>query len=137
MTASPERRRPRPSDRFAADEQQLDLTSALQSLRAEPNAGASGHRQVALMHEGPVRLVLFAFDADGRMPQHAAPGWVTIHVLRGSLTVQTPDATHVLAGGTLLSLAPGVRHDVEATEDTDMLLGIYPDGPRSPAVSAS
>ena len=137
MTESPERRRPRPSDRFAADEHQLDLTSALQSLRAEPNGSANGHRQVALMHEGPVRLVLFAFDAAGRMPQHAAPGWVTIHVLRGSLTVQTPDATHVLAGGTLLSLAPGVRHDVEATEETDMLLGIYPDGPRSIATSTT
>ena len=135
MTASPERRRPRPSERFAADEQQLDLRAALVSLRAEPSAGANGHRQVALMHEGPVRLVLFAFDADGRMPQHAAPGWVTIHVLRGSLTVQTVETTHVLAGGTLLSLAPGVRHDVEATEETDMLLGIYPDSPRLAATS--
>ena len=137
MTASPERRRPRPSDRFAADEHQLDLGAALASLRAEPNAGANGHRQVALMHEGPVRLILFAFEADGRMPQHAAPGWVTIHVLRGSLTVETPDATHVLPGGTLLSLAPGVRPDVEATEDSDMLLGIYPDAPRAAAVSAT
>lgn len=133
MTASPERRRPRPSDRFAADEHQLDLTSALQSLRAEPNARAGGHRQVALMHEGPVRLILFAFDAGGRMPQHAAPGWVTIHVLRGSLTVQTPEASHVLAGGSLLSLAPGVRHDVEATEESDMLLGIYPEATRADA----
>lgn len=137
MTASPERRRPRPADRFAADEHQLDLRSALHALRAEPNPGAHGHRQVALMHEGPVRLVLFAFDHGGRMPQHAAPGWVTIHVLRGSLTVRTPETTHVLAGGTLLSLAPGVRHDLEATEESDMLLGIYPDAARSTVESTA
>lgn len=132
MIESPDRRRPRPSDRFAAAEHRLDLHAALDSLRAEPSVGIGGHRQVALMHEGPVRLVLFAFDSGGRMPQHSAPGWVTIHVLRGAMTVRTPDELHVVSSGTLLSLAPGVLHDVAATEESDMLLGIYPDASRHP-----
>ena len=121
-----DRLRPHPSDRFAGVEHLLDLPAALRSLRAEAFPSANGHRQIALMRQGPVRLVLFAFEAGGRIPQHSAPGWVTIHALRGELKVRTPEAIHALGEGTLLSLAPDLLHDVEATEEADMLLGIYP-----------
>ncbi|MEO5816330.1 MAG: hypothetical protein ABIT20_13725 [Gemmatimonadaceae bacterium] len=121
-----DRLRPHPSDRFAGAEHVLDLPATLSALRAEAFPTANGHRQIALMHQGPVRLILFAFETGGRIPQHSAPGWVTIHVLRGSLNIRTPDALHVLSEGKLLSLAPGLQHDVEATVDSDMLLGIYP-----------
>ena len=121
-----DRLRPHPSDRFAGAEHLLDLPASLRALRAEAFNGANGHRQIALMHQGPVRLVLFAFEAGGRIPQHSAPGWVTIHALRGALTVRTPDALHVLNEDMLLSLAPDLLHDVEATQEADMLLGIYP-----------
>jgi quercetin dioxygenase-like cupin family protein len=121
-----DRRRPHPSDRFAGAEHLLDLPASLRALRAEAFPSANGHRQIALMHQGPVRLVLYAFEAGGRLPQHSAPGWVTIHVLRGVLDVRTPDAHHVLREGMLLSLAPELLHDVEAMQEADMLLGIYP-----------
>ncbi len=123
---SEDRLRPHPSDRFAGVEHLLDIPETLRALRAEAFPSANGHRQIALMHQGPVRLILFAFEAGGHMPQHRAPGWVTIHVLRGSLNVRTVDALHEVSEGTLLSLAPDLQHDVEATEETDMLLGIYP-----------
>lgn len=127
MTSPDDRLRQRPSDRFAGTEHLLDIPAALRALRAEAWAGASGHRQIALLHQGPVRLVLFAFENGGSIAKHTARGWVTVHALRGSLTVQTPDARHLLAEGTVLSLAPGVPHDVVATAEADMLLGIYPD----------
>lgn len=121
-----DRLRPHPSDRFAGAEHLLDLPASLRALRAEAFPSANGHRQIALMHQGPVRLVLYAFEAGGRLPQHSAPGWVTIHVLRGVLDVRTLEAHHVLREGMLLSLAPELLHDVEAMEEADMLLGIYP-----------
>ena len=127
MTEPDEPQRIRPSERFAGPEHLLDLSRALLALRSEPTPGHGGHRQIALVHEGPVRLVLFAFESGGRMKEHAAPGWVTIHVLRGALTVRTGDTQHKMTAGNLLSLAPRIRHDVEATEQTDMLLGIYPE----------
>ena len=61
------------------------------------------------------------------MKEHSAPGWVSIHVLRGTLLVRTATTQHRLSGGMLLSLAPGVKHDVEASEESDMLLGISPE----------
>ncbi len=135
MTAPDARRRPRPSDRFAGAEHALDVAGALRALRAESGPGANGHRQITLLHQGPVRLVLFAFAAGGRMPEHRAPGWVTIHVLRGALRVGTPDARHALAEGHILALAPDVPHDVEAAEESDMLLGVYPEAPVNSAAA--
>jgi quercetin dioxygenase-like cupin family protein len=128
MTAPEERLRPRPADRFAGTEHAIDLPAALRALRAESRPVANGHRQITLVHHGPVRLVLFAFHAGGRIPQHRAPGWVTIHVLRGTLRVKTPDTQHELGEGHILALAPDVAHDVDAAGEADMLLGIYPKG---------
>lgn len=122
------RRRVRPADRLAGPDQVLDVLDALRGLRAEGPAGAQGHRQIALLHHGPLRLVLFAFEAGGRLPAHQARGWVTLHVLRGSIYVHTPTTLHALGAGQLLSLAPGVLHDVDAVTEADLLLGVYPDG---------
>lgn len=137
MSVPEERLRPHPADRFAGTEHAIDLPAALRALRAERGPVASGHRQITLVHHGPVRLVLFAFDAGGRMPQHRAPGWVTIHVLRGTLKVRTPNEHHELREGQILALAPDVPHDVDAAADADMLLGVYPRGLPGSGAAAS
>lgn len=133
-TVAETRTRTRPSDRFAGPEHVLDLRDALRALRIEKRPGSSGHRQITLLHEGPVRLVLFAFDAGGHMPEHRASGWVTIHVVRGALQVKTPEQQHLLTEGQMLALAPDLSHDVHASEEADMLLGVYPQHP-TPAES--
>ncbi|HET7458459.1 MAG TPA: cupin domain-containing protein [Gemmatimonadaceae bacterium] len=128
MPLPEERLRPHPSARFAGSEHAIDLPTALRALRAEPRAFANGHRQITLVHHGPVRIVLFAFDGGGRIPEHRVPGWITIHVLRGALKVRTPDGQHELREGQVLALAPDVPHDIDAVSESDMLLGVYPKG---------
>jgi quercetin dioxygenase-like cupin family protein len=119
------RLRPPPAERFAGQEHKLDLDAALERLRAEPHAANSGHRQVTVFHRGHVRIVLFAFEAGGRLPEHAAPGLVTIHALRGALRVRTAEADHAIGAGQMVVLDTGVRHDVEASEESDMLLTVH------------
>lgn len=126
MSESEERLRPAPAERFSGAEHQLDLTAALQALRDEPRPTGKGRKQITLLHHGPVRLVLFAFDPGGRLPEHQAPGWVTVHALRGTLRVKTPERYYTLLTGHVLALDPGVPHDVEALTEADMLLGVYP-----------
>ena len=128
MPAAEDRLRKPPAERFAGEEHHLDLAAALASLRREPHPPVAGHRQITVSHHGPVRLVLFAFDTGGRMPEHSTLGFVTIHVLRGALRVGTPQRRYELTAGSLLALDPGIPHDVEAIEESDMLLGVYPPG---------
>ena len=132
MTAPESRLRPPPAERFAPSERQLDIGAALATLRGERHPAVDGHRQITLSHHGPLRLVLYAFESGGRLPEHRAPGYVTIHVLRGALRVRTARQAYDLAAGHVLTLDPGISHDVEAAAESDVLLGVYPEA-RPPA----
>jgi quercetin dioxygenase-like cupin family protein len=69
--------------------------------------------------------VLFAFDAGGRLPEHRAPGFVTILALAGRVRVTTPRGAHELDAGQAVLLDPDLPHDVEAPVDSDMLLMVH------------
>ena len=119
------RLRPHPHERLSSPAQQVDLGQAAALLRTEKHAAVSGHRQVTVLRDGPITVLLFLFEAGGTMKQHQAPGVVTIHVITGRLDVVLPDATHGVSTGQILSLAPGVPHSVTATEPSEMLLTVH------------
>ena len=118
------RLRQHPADRAIGTSQVLDLAAALEQLWNEPHAAIHGHRQVTVFQQSLVTMVLFAFDVDGTLPNHVAPGIVTIHVLEGSLTVQAEDTDHVLQFDQILVLNPGIPHSVRASEASAMLLTV-------------
>ena len=124
MSSSQDRLRPHPADRFAGPEHRIDLAGALAKLRAEPGDGKRKHRQITVFHKGPLRLVLFAFEAGGKLAAHRAPGAIIIQALGGTLLVRTPHEQHELTAGRILTLDPDVVHDVEARDEADMLLTI-------------
>ena len=124
MSSPKDRLRPPPSERFAGPEHRIDLTAALESLRVEHHDTTERHRQITVFHKGPLRMVLFAFDAGAGLPSHRAPGFVVIHTLRGRIAVKTLNDSHDLAAGQLVMLDPEVVHDVTAVESSDMLLTI-------------
>jgi quercetin dioxygenase-like cupin family protein len=127
MPSPDERLRPPPQEREAGPQLELDLTATIRALRDEAHAATDGHRQISVLHRGHVRLVLFAFEAGGRLPPHRAPGLVLIHVLAGTLRVRTPARTHEVGAGEILVLDPDLEHAVEALEASDMLLTVHLD----------
>lgn len=124
MTQPEERLRPHPSTRLAGPVAPLDLPDLARVLRAEPHPAKDGHRQAGLVHRGPLRLLLFAFEAGGRLAEHRAPGLVVIHCLQGELTVEAQGVTHRLGSGEAVMLDPDVPHSVQASADSDMLLTV-------------
>jgi quercetin dioxygenase-like cupin family protein len=124
-------RRP-PAERFAGPEHVFNLPTMASTLWREDHPGANGHKQITLFHEGDVALVLFDFIAGGVLADHEADGYVTIHTVAGELEVATSETIHHLPAGSLLVLAPGVRHDVTARVASSMLLTVHlvrPDAP--------
>jgi quercetin dioxygenase-like cupin family protein len=109
---------------MAGPERNLDLNAVLERLRHEPIPSRDGHRQETVLHRDALRLVLFAFDAGGRLESHRAPGVVTIHMLRGRMRVATATSTYELEPFQMVVLDPDVLHEVEALMESDMLLGI-------------
>jgi quercetin dioxygenase-like cupin family protein len=124
VSSSKDRLRPPPAERFAGPEHRIDLAAALDALRGEHHESSDGHRQSTVFHKGPLRIVLFSFDAGAGLPSHRAPGVVVIHTLRGRITVKTLNESYELAMGQLVIFDPEVVHDVTAAEPSDMLLTI-------------
>jgi len=130
---SPERTaggRPRehPESRFAPLQHAFDLRAVVRELAETP--ARRGQRQKALYRHGRLTVALFTFEPGSGLADHVADGVVSISVLDGRLRLQSGGEEHVLAAGGLLVLAPGVRHDVFAIDQSTMLLQVYlEDGP--------
>lgn len=118
------RLREHPVARGIGDSQTLDIAAALEQLRAEEHPAVHGHRQVTLFHRPPLTLVLFAFDADGLLPDHTAQGLVSIQVIDGAIAVQAAGADHILEAGQILLLDPAVAHSVRVGQPSAMLLTV-------------
>ncbi len=114
-----------PAEQFAGPEHLYDLTEIAAQLRAEPHPATDGHRQMTIAHHGSVALVLFDFEADGRLVNHVADGLVTIQALAGQIQVRTQDGDHELGPGSLLVLSPGVAHDLHASVPSQVLLTVH------------
>jgi quercetin dioxygenase-like cupin family protein len=57
-----------------------------------------------------------------RIPDHRAPGPLTLNVLSGSVIFPAGDRTERVGPGELVVLEAAIEHDVEAEEETACLL---------------
>jgi quercetin dioxygenase-like cupin family protein len=119
-----ERIRVRPEERFASPAQKFDLEGVARDLAAEPTATAQGHRQRMLFRRGNATLSLFLFEAGAALREHRTNGTVLIQVLQGRMAVTAGGERHDLPGGSVLSMAAGVPHDVYADVASRMLLTV-------------
>lgn len=124
MSTSEPMRRP-PRERFAGNEHVFDLASTAEQLRREGRTAGGGHRQMTLWHGARSSVVLFDFDAGGRLPGHRADGVVTIQTVVGDVDVTTESGSQQLAAGQLLLLTRGVRHDVTARVASTILVSVH------------
>src|SRR5690242_5526659 len=123
-TPDSDRERRPPRERFAGAEHAFDLREIATGLRDEDAPVRDGHRQVTVYHKASVSLIVFDFEAGGRLMAHQADAEVMIQAISGVLEVRTPTRTYRLPGGLLLVLDPGIRHDVFAPEESQMLLTV-------------
>jgi quercetin dioxygenase-like cupin family protein len=77
---------------------------------------------VTLVKEGGLSVVLAHLHAGASLDEHAAPGAATVQVLDGRVRVRIGDETVEAPGGRLVAFNAGVRHSVEALEDSTLLL---------------
>jgi len=124
MTVNSDQDRQPPRERFAGPEHAFDLRELANGLRDEDIPARDGHRQITIFHKLPLTLIVFDFEAGGRLADHQADAHVMILSLSGVLEVSTPTGMHRLPAGSLLVLDPGVMHDVAAPEPAQMLLTV-------------
>jgi quercetin dioxygenase-like cupin family protein len=111
----------------------FDLPAEVARLKSEPPWQTHGHNAKTLVKHSDVRVVLIALRAGARMQEHSTDQCVTIHALAGRLRLHLPDETLDLPAGALVALDHTVVHDVEALEESTLLLTLGWSKPRRQA----
>jgi quercetin dioxygenase-like cupin family protein len=116
------RMRPRPEVRVARKVLLFDLKTEAEALKAEPPWKAHGHNAKTLVRRGDSRIVLTALKKDAHVHQHKHSASVSIQAEKGRVQVHLLDDVMELLPGMILSVAPDIAHDIEAMEESLLLL---------------
>ena len=104
---------------------QIDLERELQQLRREDSwQRETGRSSKTLAKYPDFRIVLILMKSGTRMRQHRAEGRISIQQLKGQVCLHLPDRKVNVWAGQLLVLDCGVLHDVEALDESALLLTI-------------
>jgi quercetin dioxygenase-like cupin family protein len=74
--------------------------------------------------QGPLSMTLVGLKPGGEMREHEARGPVTLHVLEGSMVLETGAKSVELSSGMVAALGPGVRHAVRSANGGIFLLTV-------------
>ena len=115
-------RKARPDRPVGAPLLHVRLAEHLERLKRESTWGERGRNAITLTKEQGLRLVLMVFGKGTKISEHQAAGPLTLHVLSGSLTFRTRDRADTLGAGELIVLEAAIDHEVEALEESVVLL---------------
>ncbi len=101
----------------------LDLEAEAKLLRSLRAYEAHGQAAKTLVKHDHFRVVLIALKRGRRCPQHHAGSSLSVQAFDGSIKVHlTAGGVIELRSGYVLALAPAVAHDLEALEDSTLLV---------------
>jgi quercetin dioxygenase-like cupin family protein len=109
-------------DLHAVKSANIDILDIAREVRGEANYARDGHGARTLIREANLRIVLIEMKAESVMKEHRVPEAASIYLLAGHVRLRLPDAVADLPSGGLLVLEPGLQHNVEALEDSTLLL---------------
>jgi quercetin dioxygenase-like cupin family protein len=110
---------------------EFDLEREIRELHDE-DAWRSGRNSRTLAKYADFRVVLMALKKGVRIAEHKADGRISIQTIVGRISVRALGRTFDLPASRLLTLDRATVHDVEALEESAVLLTIaWPEERRS------
>jgi quercetin dioxygenase-like cupin family protein len=101
----------------------FDLNGEIERLRNE-DAWQGGRNSKTLVKNVDFRVVLTVLQANSRLHEHKAAGRVSIQTVVGHIRIHVEDKAIDLPTGHLLALDCALLHDVQALENSAILLTI-------------
>ena len=102
----------------------FNLESEIAQLHEEEVWLRTGRNSKTLVKQPDFRIVLIALQKGGHLEEHSADARISIYSLSGHVKLQLPEQTVDLPEGHLLVLDRALEHDLEALEDSAILLTI-------------
>jgi quercetin dioxygenase-like cupin family protein len=106
----------------------FDLQQQIDEIRQEAY-WQSGRNSKTIVKYGDFRIVLTAIKKGTTIREHHSDGRISVQTVVGHIRMHAAGKEFDLPSGHLLVLDRGMRHDVEALEDSAFLLTIaWPEG---------
>ncbi len=106
----------------------FDLQEQIEEIRRE-SYWQSGRNSKTIVKYGDFRIVLTAIQKGTTIREHHSDGRISVQTVIGHIRMHAAGKEFDLPRGHLLVLDRGMRHDVEALEDSAFLLTIaWPKG---------
>jgi len=102
----------------------LDLRHEIDELELSELWKSSDRTAKTLVKQGDLRVVLTLMKAGAVLKEHKADGDVTIHVLRGRISINVEQRALECEQSQMVILNAGVVHSVEAFDETALLISI-------------
>jgi len=102
---------------------EFDLAAEVRQLRDE-STWKAGRNARTLMKYDDFRVVLTILEGGMRISEHKTDGRISVHMLSGHARLNASGRTFDLRSGSLVALDQGIAHDIEALEESALLLTI-------------
>lgn len=102
---------------------QFDLAQEMKESE-QKRPWPTGHFAKMLFKKSDFRMVLIMMDRGAILKEHHADGTISVQVLRGSIDFRVDGGTHSLQMNGVLTLGASIKHELEAREDSAILLTI-------------
>lgn len=104
---------------------QFDLAKEIKELRKEESWNQeTGRSSKTLVKHPDLRIVLILLKAKTRMHEHKTTARISVQTISGHIRVHLPERAVDLPAGNLVVLDQCLEHDVEALEESALLLSI-------------
>lgn len=108
----------------------FDLAAVEREMRKESGYEHSGHLGRTLVRTSDLTVMLMVMRRGSHVAEHQANATASIQVLSGKVRLKLEARTVELTSGQLLALESGLRHNLEAPEDSAFVLTLGVHGKR-------
>ena len=100
------------------------IAEEISKIKAAQRSTNQGKRSAVLAKNEHVSIVLAVLARGETLQEHATDGQITVTVLQGAIRFDALNERVRLTAGGLLTLRPGIRHSVEALEDSAFVITV-------------
>ena len=100
------------------------IAEEISKIKADQRSSNQGKRSAVLAKNEHLRIVLAVLAKGEALQEHETEGQITVTVVQGAIRFDALNERVTLSAGGLLTLRPGIRHSVEALEDSAFVITV-------------
>jgi quercetin dioxygenase-like cupin family protein len=102
-----------------------DLPAFIAQVKEEKSWGKNDRNAITIFKSGSMTIVISALKDGAVIKDNTVNGFLTIHVLSGTIRIETLEGDVEVMKNNLITFHPSVPHSIEARSETILLLTTY------------